>query len=250
MAIKELIMSRFWSLMGQASAVFTVLAGIYGIAVYITEKESLELYIESSAYNMNPLVRQAIDSNFDYFDYSNLQHIIQKSEEKKDGKLNIVENEYELINILQNAHKESWGNINRFNFDLIRGFNFIVISNTGNRTANKINIDFPGSGVALVINQNESQEIKAFTKVIQIEDIRPNNEVFLFVWSENLLSEYDYKKINLTHDNGKGKIVWKQYASGVSLLVLNHPILFIFLLYAIFSLGVIFGHIVNSRKRS
>lgn len=47
-------------------------------------------------------------------------------------------------------------------------------------------------------------------------DLRPNNTIHLKLWTKHSVYEFSFKEFNLTHETGKGKVVWTKKVTGFS----------------------------------
>lgn len=229
--------SSFWTMFGKISAVITTIAALVGIWVVFNQaSEDLELYVSSGSYNLSPNLRKAISSNQEVFSNLELKEHIKKNVPEE-----IYQHEFDLIGVIQNLHKTSWGEINRYNYDKYRGLNYLRLTNTGNKTASDIEILFPVSGIATIIYPDDSTDTMSFRRIIKINDLRASSEISIAVWSEAEVSKYNYEDIKVTHTNGIGEVTWPINATGFSWYFAMYPYSTFLFLYIIFMLGLFVG---------
>ena len=229
--------SSFWAIFGKVSAVITTLGTLIGIWVVFSQvSEDLELFVESYPYSISPDMKVAIDENFDAFSYVKLNDLL-----KKDTPVDIHKNEFNILNFIQEIHKNSWGNINKYSLDKFNGYSSLYLTNEGEKTATDIEINFPHKGLVLIKYPDATQVIEEFSRVIKLNDLRAHSNISLLIWSKSNLSSYEYDDIKLTHKNGVGKVSSPVIATGLSWYFAEYPLLSIFIVYMIFMLGVIWG---------
>ena len=234
--------SRFWDIFGKFSAVVATVGTVIGIWFAINQSsEDIELYVESDLYVLDPILKEAVKDNFEVFSYSKLNETFKNEFPEKDF------NRSNIVDLVEKIHKESWGEINQFNFDDYKGFSYLIVSNTGTKTAREIKIDLPISGIALQIASDDSRKIDHFKKVIAVDDIRAGNQSVVAVWSETEVSKYRYKDINVTHKNGVGSVSWPIKASGLGWYFTEYSYFIPLFIYVIFLIGGLFG---SSSKRN
>ena len=241
--------SPFWIFFGKVSAVITTFAALVAIWVVGTQiSEDLELYVDSRSYSVRPDLKDKISKHFSTYSHDNLSKLIKNSSLPKE----LIENEFILVNFIRKLQDDSWGMesvLHSYDLPRYRGYNHLVLSNNGDKVATEIAIDFPEKGIALIIDQDNSKKLISFNQVIKLNDLRANNEITLVIWSENKLSRYEYKEINITHHNGVGEVIWPIEAKGLSLYIQIHPYLTILFFYLIFMFAMFLGSVTGSSKK-
>lgn len=236
--------SPFWTVFGKASAVITTIAAVIGMWVVVSQpNEDLELQVEFFPYAISPDLSSAIKNNFDKFSYSVLTETLDKRITK-----DFHPPKSELIDLIQRVHKDSWGDIDSYNYRKYGGLNYLVLSNTGEKTATNIEISLPEKGIALIIYPDEKQVIFEFTRVIKLDDLRAASEISLVVWSESKLSEHNYDELNVTHNNGIGEVIWPIRVTGLIRHIENYKYFIPLLFWLIFMIGTAVGSSSGRKK--
>lgn len=242
--------SPFWTAFGKFSAVITTIAALVGIWVFITqEHEDLELYVDAQSYITSPDLKNKISEHFSFYSRDNLKELLKNTSLPNE----LIENKYELVNFVMELQAKSWGMdilYTPYQPPIYEGYNYLKLSNTGDKIATEIAIDFPEKGIALVINPDKSIKTIKFNRVINVDDLRAANDIIVLIWSENMLSKYDYEKINVTHKNGIGEVTWAIEATGISWYVQNHPYFTALCMYLIFILGMVFSSLTGNKDQT
>ncbi|HGY9592079.1 TPA: hypothetical protein ACOJP0_004939 [Vibrio harveyi] len=235
--------SGFWAVWGKISAVLATIATCIGIWVSLNPGgEDLELHISSHQYALSPDISNSIKSNFKNFSYPELRNAIDE-EFNDDRKVSRA-----VESFIERYHEKSWKGLSKYEIHKYSGFSYIVITNTGDRTASEIRIDFPSNGIVVEVEQDDTRTIKKFNKVIEVEDIRAGTSTVFGVWSEDRVRGYDLESINLTHKNGKGTVSWDIVASGYVEFLGKYPYFILPVLFVVFILGGILGSSSSSSK--
>ncbi|WP_337922144.1 hypothetical protein [Vibrio cholerae] len=237
--------SGFWAVWGKISAVLATIATCIGIWVSLNPGgEDLELHIRSHQYTLSPDLSNSIKSNFKNFSYPELRNAIDE-EFNEDLKVSRA-----VESFIEEYHEKSWQGLSKYEIHKYNGFSYIVIANTGDRTASDIRIDFPSSGIVVEVEQDDTRTTKKFNKVIEVKDIRAGTSTVLGVWSEDRVRGYDLESVNLTHKNGKGTVSWDIVASGYVEFLAKYPFFIFPVLFVVFILGGVLGSSSSSSSSS
>lgn len=229
--------SPFWTIFGKVSAVITMVAALISIWVVVTQpNEDLELRVEFFPYAVSPDLNSAVKNNFDQFSYSALTTFLEKRLTKEP-----YLSQYELIDLIQSIHKGSWGDIDSYNYRKYGGLNYLILSNTGNKTATDIQISLPVKGIVQIIYPDERRETVEFTRTIKLNDLRATGEISMVAWSESELSEYNYDELAVTHKNGVGEVIWPVRVTGFVRHIENYKYFTALILWLIFTVGMAVG---------
>ena len=124
-----------------------------------------------------------------------------------------------------------------------------MLKNKGSKTATDIVIDFPGKGLAVIVNPDDSRKTINFNRVIKLDNLRANNVIVLAIWSESEFFTYNYDDINVTHKNGVGEVTWPIEATGIAWYVQSYSFFMFLFLYFIFMIGMALGAAVYNKDK-
>jgi hypothetical protein len=96
------------------------------------------------------------------------------------------------------------------------GLVFLSIENTGSKQAEKLVVDMPLEGLALITYQDEKQEVRDFSRKIEVGDLRPKNSVHLMIWSKQKMSAYDEEGFHVSYANGVTEFTFGKVVYGVA----------------------------------
>ncbi|MCB1689595.1 MAG: hypothetical protein KDI33_13965 [Halioglobus sp.] len=239
--------SPFWTIFGKVSVVVTTIAALAGVWMILSqENEDLELYISAHPYNISPNLQKAISKNFRVFSYSELMDEL----EKKVHPETLSNSELDLVSTIHDMHTDTWEEINEYFFDNYGGYSKINVTNTGNKTASDIVIDFPERGLAVIRNTDGSQEHIEFNRVIPLKDIRAGSETSIEIWTNSKISPYDLDSISITHKNGVGDTSWPANATGIIWYFATYSYFVPLFIWLVFMVGVYLGVWSKSTKNS
>ena len=229
--------SKFWSIFGKLSIAITTLASIAGLWIIISdEKEDVSLWIEPHEFTLHPILQQQIESNFDAFSYSKLSEFAESVYPDDYKKRDDLRKKIEFM------HSDSWLGQPEYSLDRYEGFSTVVVSNTGSISAKNVKIDIPTSGISKAIRSDDNSIVsEKFDQIINLDEIRAKNHVVLKIWTSRELNRYDLEKINITHENGMGSVVWPIEATGLTRLLQKYIFLFYGIIWIIFICGVFIG---------
>jgi len=236
--------SPFWALFGKASLVIATVGGLVALWNALTQPfEELELRIDSAWYQLSPDLTSAIESNHSAFSFSGLHEIVKAKVSRE------VTKEFDITEFVENLHKESWKDIDRYNFDDYKGLSYITVSNSGNKHVTDVKVDFPVSGIALITLPDHTKKVVKFARVISLGDIRAGTQSTLSLWTKSELSDYTKRDINVTHSSGIGDVEWPLEATGLALYMEKHPNLTMIIIYIIFMIGMFIGSFKGNKRK-
>lgn len=91
-------------------------------------------------------------------------------------------------------------------FNSIYGYYSIDISNESHKSLSNIKLRVPDCLFAQIIYPDDHKVDLKLVNTINIGTAQPQDKIFVFVWTRNLVSKYSAKDIILTHDAGIGDV--------------------------------------------
>jgi len=96
----------------------------------------------------------------------------------------------------------------------------VRVVNFGNREAKDIVLDFPASGLAVVMDQDSEIHESQFKASILLKNLRPGKELSAQLWSFSNLNKI--KEIRLYHTGGRGKVKYLTPVWGIGAIMRRH----------------------------
>lgn len=218
---------------GKISAILVTLTAVITIVSYFfPQAEDLEVRGSFHTFALPPNLSKMLKDLKVGQSYQAIRdHLI---EDHSKIKFNLKKEEIiALSELIEDSFKSIWVDDFKYQVQKYRGLIVLDIKNTGSKTAGKIILDLPVSGIALITRQDDSQKTIKFNKKIELEDIRPKNRTQIAIWSENKAGIYDEDEFYLTHANGVGEFSFGKTVYGFSRFFDEKSVLF-FLIFGIF----------------
>ena len=181
------------------------------IRLFSLSSEDIRIVGRIEPYALPPDLVSTIQAVQESERHSQLVDVISKTVERKQLAISNVEVS-NLASSLVETFGHAWGNYNVQKYD---GFVYITIENKGVKTSENMVFDLPLSGVALITNQDGSQQVIEFSKKIELENLRSKNTINIAIWTTSRVSLFNTEGFKLTHKNGVEEVSFGETVYGM-----------------------------------
>jgi len=234
-----------WSSFGKFSAVVMVLAALITIYIQLfpNKPKLVAECIYSENYELPPDIIQRIIKLNGILSTDTLGVLIERYKAKGtielDSKVDFV---YYLRDYLNQDKYSLFWSRNKYS-----GQAHFKIRNDGDISSKEIKFYIPAKGIALISYNNDITQVRNFNQAIEINELRPEQEIDLFVWTSYKL--FKYEDYSISDKDGKGSVSFYTKSYGFIKIIADYFIGWILLLIilglSIFGIGVSTGEKFN-----